>query len=338
MKKKIALAVALCAVIVAVLAMTFGNQDSRIELGEYKGVSVEFADAVVTDEDVDNAVLSAVTSGLSEVEITNRPAASGDTVNIDFEGKIDGVAFDGGTAQAADLTIGSGTFIDGFEDQIIGMNTGETKDLSVTFPDTYSSNADLAGRDAVFTVKVNTIKGKEIPSEITDEMIQSISTEYSTVADFRAYIRENLETSAASQNKENKQSAVWNKVVENATVHSLSKEKTEYYTQLLTTYYESYAETYEMTVDEFIQSYMGMTKEQFDEQNKEYVSFMLETYEIAQAIAKEENITVTEEEYQAFVEENGVTGDDLVLYERNFRDDLVYVKVLEFVTANAVFV
>ena len=129
-----------------------------VTLGEYKGMNITIPKTEVTDEDVDSYIDYLLSANESYVDITDRDVAqNGDVANIDYEGKKDGVAFDGGTAQGYDLNLGSGVFIDGFEDGVVGMKVGETKDLTLTFPDNYA-NEDLAGAEVVFTVTLNSIK------------------------------------------------------------------------------------------------------------------------------------------------------------------------------------
>ena len=138
--------------------------EDYVKLGEYKGVEISVAEPEVTQEALEGAisVMLSEDSKVEPVEVTGRSVKAGDSVNIDYEGKLDGVAFEGGTAQGADLIIGSGRFIGGFEAGMIGMEIGETRDLDLSFPDPYTPNPDLAGKPVVFTVKVNSIKTWEI--------------------------------------------------------------------------------------------------------------------------------------------------------------------------------
>ena len=336
MKKIIAVGLVVCALIASIVVIVQLNSDSKIKLGEYKSIEIQLSSEPVTDEQVNQAVLDAVLANQEAVEITDRPVISGDITNIDFVGKVAGVAFDGGSGQGVDLTIGSGKFIPGFEDQIIGMNRGETRDISVTFPDPYTGNAELSGKDAVFTVTVNTIKGKIVPAEITDAMIQAIAPDHPTLDEYRAVVRETLEESAAATSTKDKQLVAWEKVVENAEVVQLSTKRVEYYSQLLERNYQTYADMYEVTLDEFIKTQMGMTQEQFATESANFVREALTNYEIANAIAKKEKLVVTDEEYQAYVAEYEIKEEDLAFYDENIKDDLLYQKALEFVAANAV--
>jgi trigger factor len=158
-----------------------------VTLGEYKGLNVSLEEMKVTDEDVEDEI--AYNMRLSEIyeSLEEGTVHDGDVANIDYEGKLDGEAFDGGTAKGYDLEIGSGTFIDGFEDGLIGVAVGDTVDLTLTFPENYS-NEDLAGQETVFTVTVNEIKRTP---ELTDEHAETLSDgEYTDAASYRASVRE----------------------------------------------------------------------------------------------------------------------------------------------------
>jgi trigger factor len=187
----------------------------EVELGEYKGVEVKKASALVTDEDIEKEINKELDKNSRLITIEDRPAASGDTVTIDFEGFVDDVAFDGGKGTDYNLVLGSNTFIPGFEDQLIGAAIGEEKDVNVTFPEDYNST-ELAGKPALFKVTVKEIKVKELP-KFDDEFVKDIS-EFNTVDEYKADIRKKLldraEHAAHHENEDN----VVEKVVENATV------------------------------------------------------------------------------------------------------------------------
>ena len=142
----------------------------EVKISSYKGMKIKQFAYTVKDEEVDAELARVQDRNARKVEITDRAAQNGDIVNIDFVGTVDGVKFDGGEAEGFDLTLGSGQFIPGFEDQVVGMNIGESKDVNVTFPENYQAE-NLKGKAAVFAVKLNKIQGKELP-EVTDEFIK----------------------------------------------------------------------------------------------------------------------------------------------------------------------
>ena len=168
-------------------AFNLDNLSDYVQLGEYKGIEVTAQDTTVTDEDVETELQSQVENATPIYEeITEGTVADGDVVNIDYEGTLDGVAFDGGTDTDFNLTIGSGQFIDGFEDGLIGKNIGDTVELNLTFPEDYTTNSDLAGQDVVFTVTINYVQGEEIPQELNDEFVQRVTDgTYTTVDEYR---------------------------------------------------------------------------------------------------------------------------------------------------------
>ncbi|MEE0771800.1 MAG: trigger factor [Anaerovoracaceae bacterium] len=182
----------------------------EFEVKDYKGVEIETITNEVTDEDVENELKSRARKN-SRMVTVDRPAKDGDTVLIDYEGWSEGVQFPGGTAERQPLKLGSGTFIPGFEDQLIGVNTGESKDVTVTFPEEYHSE-DLAGKEAVFKCKVHEIKEEEIP-EINDDFVKDIS-EFDTVDELKADIREGLEKAAVERAETQMKNSVLEKVYE----------------------------------------------------------------------------------------------------------------------------
>ena len=186
----------------------------EVELGAYKGIEVEKRAYNVTDDEVDVAIAQ-LQEGVARMVDVDRPVENGDTVNLDYSGSVDGVKFDGGTAQGQTLTIGSVQFIPGFEEQMVGMAVGEEKDIEVTFPEEYHAE-NLAGKKAVFAVKVNGIQVKELPT-LDDEFAKDVS-EYDTLEALRDAKRQELLEQAEKNAKIQKENDVVRKAVENATV------------------------------------------------------------------------------------------------------------------------
>ena len=187
----------------------------EVTLGEYKGVAVKKETTEVTDAQVDAKLEEERNKQATEVEVDDRAVMEGDTVNLDYSGSVDGVPFAGGTAEGQTLKIGSHTFIPGFEEQMVGMCIGEEKDLNVTFPEKYHSD-ELAGKAAVFHVKVNSITATELPA-LDDDFAKDIS-EFDTLDEYKADIRAKLEAQAAERDQNAFTNAVVEKVMENATV------------------------------------------------------------------------------------------------------------------------
>ena len=178
----------------------------EVELGEYKGITVEYAAKDITDKDVDDKLVS-IQEQNARFETVDREAQMGDKVIIDYSGSVDGVKFDGGTAEEQTLDLGSGMFIPGFEEQVVGMKAGEEKDITVTFPEQYHA-ADLAGKEAVFAVRLQETKQKELP-ELDDEFAQDIS-EFDTLAEYRESVMKDL----VEQNEKNIEIAKENALIE----------------------------------------------------------------------------------------------------------------------------
>lgn len=181
----------------------------EVTLGKYTGMKVPKVEYNVTETEIDAEIDRARDRASRDAEV-DRPVQNGDKVNLDYSGSVDGVNFDGGTAEGQDLVIGSGSFIPGFEEQMVGMKKGEEKDLEVTFPAEYHAK-DLAGKKAVFHVKVNEIRVKEVP-ELNDEFAKSVS-EFDNVADYRKSVSERLKKSASERETRENENALMDEVV-----------------------------------------------------------------------------------------------------------------------------
>ena len=302
-----------------------------VTLGEYKGLTVEVDPVEVTDEQVMDKIASETKQTLTEGTVED-----GDTVNIDYVGKIDGEEFDGGSAEGYDLEIGSCTFIDGFEDGIIGMQVGETKDLELTFPEDYHSE-DLAGKDVVFTVTVNSIS--RVP-ELTDEVADSV-VEGMTAEAYQESVRQDLEDSAKESQKSDAQQKLLQAVYDNATISGYPEENLQYTINRAKNYYEWLASMYGMTLDDYLTNY-GMTQDEFMEQIQPVAEEALGEEMTLLAIAEEENIEVSDEEYQAglarYAEAQGMDDPSKLeeAYGENYiRNSLLQEKVLNFLYENA---
>ena len=187
----------------------------EVTLGKYKGVQVTKIDTTVTDEEVEAALEKEQQKNSRTVTVTDRPVANGDTAVIDFEGFVDGVAFEGGKGENHPLEIGSHSFIDTFEDQLVGHNAGDEVEVNVTFPEKYQA-ADLAGKPAVFKVKINEIKAKELP-ELNDEFASEVS-EFDTLAEYKEDLRKHLEVEKENEAKRTKEDEAIKKIIDKSTM------------------------------------------------------------------------------------------------------------------------
>ncbi len=189
--------------------------EPEVKLGEYKGLDVERIVRKITDAEIDSRIEQEQKRVARSIEVTDRAVENGDKVNLDYSGSVDGKKFDGGTAAAQTLLIGSGTFIPGFEEQLIGMNIGEEKDINVTFPEEYHAE-ELKGKAAVFAVKINGITKEELPA-LDDEFAGEVS-DFDTFAEYRADIAKKLQDAADERATEAAKNALIQKVTENAEI------------------------------------------------------------------------------------------------------------------------
>lgn len=311
-----------------------------VTLGEYKGLKVTLASTAVTDEEIDSEISSRLTQNDKVETLEEGTVENGDIANIDYEGMKDGVAFDGGTDKGYDLSIGSGTFIPGFEDGLVGKKVGETVDLNLTFPENYGSE-ELAGQDVVFHVTINSIKRTP---ELTDELVAEISdSEFKTVEEYRADVEKTLKEQKESTRESGKTNDLMTQVYNNATINSYPEELVAFIVQQYVDYYTQYAESSEMSLSDFIQQNLQTTEEEFNTQMEEMAKQSLRQEMLLKAIAEVEELTLSEEEYEtrakAYVEQMGLT--DVAALEEQYGKKLVETnllldKALELVEDSAV--
>lgn len=300
MKKKLIAAVTGICMIAGALSGCSSDtaENDYVSVSGYKGIEIDKVDVDtdISDEDVENEINSVLEENATDKEVTGRAAQLGDTADINYVGKVDGQEFDGGSADNYPLELGSGSFIDGFEDSIVGHNVGETFDWNGKFPDDYQ-NTDLAGKDVVFTITVNALTEPELP-ELTDDFVKTVSEESETVEEYREEVRKNLEETAQENYDSELNSAVWEAVLEKAEVKGYPDGEVD---RIYNTYLEQYQEMasyYNMEYDEFIQLYTEMTVDEFEEEAKEAAKDNIKQSQVAEVIAEKEGLTLTDEEYE----------------------------------------
>ncbi len=262
----------------------------EVTLGQYKGIEAPRAKGEVSDEQVDDE-LKRVQHRNARIVNVERPAKEGDTAVIDYLGTVDGVPFEGGADQGHGLVLGSGTFIPGFEDQVIGMNPGEEKDITVTFPEQYHS-ADLAGKEAVFHVKVNEIK-EEILPELDDEFAKDVS-EFDTLAEYRDSIRARMEV----VEKDNAESAYQNALIEkagDAITAEIPEAMVEDHVDNMIREYDQNMQASGLSLQTYLQ-YIGQDLASFRASMRPVAERRAKTELLLEKIAEVENIEVTQEE------------------------------------------
>lgn len=313
--------------------------DKYVTLGEYKGLAVTLAAASVDDDEWNdtveylyNAAVTAENGG-----ITDRAVEEGDTVNIDYVGKKDDVAFSGGTASGAQLTIGSDSYIDGFEDGLIGVMPGETVDLNLTFPENYSAT-DLAGQDVVFTVTVNFI----MPTEMLDEVVAGMDIDESVtdVESLRQYVYDFLMEEAESDYETSLQNAVMDAFMANNTVTGLPDGLSARYEETARESIEDAASTYGVEADVITNYYYGMDFEDFvttysEEAAKQDLAL--------QALANTEGLNISDEELEEMILEyaqaEGYDSVDEYIGDTSreyYREYFMYQRTLAYLVDNAV--
>ena len=308
-----------------------------VELGEYKGLTVKIAPIEVTDEEI-LAQISANAGSDAMEDVTEGTVEEGDTANIDYVGKLDGEAFDGGTAKGYDLEIGSGTFIDGFEDGLVGVKIGDTVDLTLTFPESYPSE-ELAGKETVFTVTVNSVKRMK---ELTSDMVSTITDgEYTDVDAYKESVKETLIKNKEDSRDSEIKSDILSQISANSTIKDYPQEMLDYGLTNMQNAYKQMASQYDMEYADLLQNYFGMTEEQFNEEALNVVKQNLDAEMYLKAIAEKEGIEVSDDDYEAACQRYADTYgydsvDDLkaAYDEDTIRISALQDKVLDFLEEN----
>jgi trigger factor len=310
----------------------------EVTLGKYTGVTVTKIDTSVTDEEVDAALDKERNNNARTITVTDRPVAEGDTAVIDFEGFVDGEAFEGGKGENYSLEIGSHSFIDNFEDQLVGKNAGDELDVNVTFPEQYQA-AELAGKPAVFKVKINEIKTKELP-ELDDEFAQDVS-EFDTLAEYKESLKKNLEEQKENEAKRTKEDEAIQKIID--------KSKMDIPDAMIDTQCETMVEEFAqriaqsgLTMEQYLQ-FSGLTVDALKEQVRPEAVSRIQSSLVLEQIAKEENIEVSDEEVDAEIEKMaanyGMEADKLKEYmgdaeKDSMKRELAITKAVDLVMSS----
>lgn len=309
-----------------------------ITLGKYKGIEVTVKKLTVTDADINKQIDTDLSNNATNVEVKGRAVKKGDIVNIDYEGLKGGVAFQGGTAKGTDLTIGSGQFIPGFEDKLIGDKVGDKVKIDLTFPADYQAK-DLAGQAVVFNVTINKISEKVTP-KIADYV--KSKTNFKTVAAYKQNVKATLEKTNESTMLDTKKNDVITAIVKDSKISSVPKTLTDYYSAEFENYYNQYASMMGTDLDTLL-SQQGLTKEDFASRVTSYAQNR-STYELViKSIIKAENMKLSDKEYKDGVakvlKDNGFKTE-ADLYKQTPKDEvaeqLLWDKALNFVTTQAI--
>ena len=311
----------------------------EVKLGEYKGLEVDKVSTRVTQKEVDAKIQEEAEKNAREVVVTDRAVADGDEVILDFEGFVDGEAFEGGKGENYPLTIGSGSFIPGFEEQLVGAELNKEVEVNVTFPEDYHA-ADLAGKAAVFKCTVKEIKEKELPA-LDDEFASEVS-EFDTLAEYKEDVKKQLAEKKEIDAKNEKEDKVIDAIIEGAEmvipeamIQTQQRQMADDFAQRL--------QMQGLSIDQYFQ-FTGLTREKFLEQMKPQAEKRIKTRLVLEAVAEAEKIDVTEEEYKAELQKMADAYsmkleemEDMIgaFEQKAIKSDLKIRKAVDFVVAQA---
>lgn len=311
----------------------------EIKLGKYKGVKVDKADVTVTDEEVDAEINKERENNARNIEVTDRAVKDGDMTVLDFEGFVDGVAFDGGKGENYPLTIGSGAFIPGFEEQLVGAEIGKEVEVNVTFPEDYQAE-ELKGKAATFKCTVKEIKEKELP-ELDDEFASEVS-EFETLAEYKADVKTKLSEKKEKEAKDAKEAAVIEAIVNDSEMEIPEAMLKTQQKQMV----DEFAQRIQMqglSIDQYFQ-FTGTTYDKMIEQVKPQAEKRIKSRLVLEAVVKSENIAASDEDYEeelktmAEAYQMEVEKVKELLPEKSvaqIKEDIAVRKAAEFVVENA---
>lgn len=310
----------------------------EVKIGSYKGLEIKKYEYNVTEEDIKNEVNKILLREAKTVEVTDRACANGDVVNIDFEGSVNGEKFAGGSMEKYDLELGSGSFIPGFESQVVGMQIGEEKDIVVHFPADYQAD-NLKDKDATFRIKLHAIKGKELP-ELTDEYVKKHAG-CETVAEYTEKVKTRLENKAASDSRDQTENSILQAICATCECE-IPAAMTESEIDGIVNDFAQRLAYQGLQLKDYIE-YMGQTMEQFRAQFADQAKNRVLTQLVIEKIIKDEKITATPEEIEAEIAKQAASVEKTVEeYKKNLdprridyiANDIVITKLFDFLSAN----
>jgi trigger factor len=312
----------------------------EVELGSYKGIEVSKVDVTATDADVEEELKRVQDQNSRIVSVEDRAVADGDQTVIDFEGFVDGVAFEGGKGENYSLTIGSHSFIDNFEEQLIGMNIGEEKEINVTFPEEYHAE-NLKGKAATFKVKINEIKEKQLP-ELDDEFAQDVS-DFDTLAEYKEDLKKKIAERKENQAKSVKEDEAIAKLIEDSKM-DIPEAMVETQVNRMAQDFAQRLQAQGLSLDQYFK-YTGTTADSLVNEMKPEALKRIKSRLVLEAVVKAENIEVSEEEVQAELEKMASQYGMEVEQIKNFmgenetkqiKEDLAVTKAVELIVSSVV--
>ena len=323
-----------------------GNYNKYVKLGKYKGLTYTKEEIKVGAKEVKTEIENRLEAKATTKDSKKGTVKDGDNVNISYVGKINGKEFDGGTAEDQTLTIGSGAYIEGFEEGLIGKAVGETVDLDLTFPKDYN-NKDVAGKDVTFTVTINSKQVTTTPKY--DEKFIKENSEYTNKKDYEAAVKEELIKSKTETAENTAKQTLWSEIVESAKVKKYPKGVVKQEKESIIEQYKLMAQNYNMEWEDFLKTYMQTTEKDFEKQAKDYGKSVAKQKLVLYAIADKENLKVTNKEYdkrlKEMLKDAGMTEDEFksqyqktikeYARENDFKANFLSGKVYDFIYKNA---
>ena len=314
-----------------------------LKVGEYKGVKAEKVEVKVEKSEIGDAIVEALKAATKEVELSKGDEVkTGDTVIIDYVGKVDGKKFEGGSAKGQELSLGSGTYIDGFEEGLVGHKVGEKNiELALAFPPNYSAE-ELQGKDVVFTVNINSATRDEQP-EYNDAFVKTLG-DYKNTEEYEKAVEEQIYKKKKEEAEQNQKTEIWSQVLADTKVKQYPEDVVTHYIESFDKQIDYYADKQGIDRQDFIAKYYGVsTEKELKKQLKDYAQTLVKQEMLVEYIAEKEGISYTEEEaknLQADIENQGYDEDTVEIetgrtMEQYVHIELLYEKVLDYLQDNA---
>lgn len=314
-----------------------------LKVGEYKGVKAEKVEVKVEKSEIGDAIVEALKAATKEVELSKGDEVkTGDTVNIDYVGKVDGKKFEGGSAKGQELSLGSGTYIDGFEEGLVGHKVGEKNiELALAFPPNYSAE-ELQGKDVVFTVKINSATRDEQP-EYNDDFVKTLG-DYKNTEEYEKAVEKQIYKTKKEEAEQNQKTEIWSQVLADTKVKQYPEDVVTHYIESFDKQIDYYADKQGVDRQDFIAKYYGVsTEKELKKQLKDYAQTLVKQEMLIEYIAEKEGISYTDEEaanLQADIENQGYDEETVEIETGRTMDqyvhiELLYEKVLDYLQENA---
>ena len=314
-----------------------------LKVGEYKGVKAEKVEVKVEKSEIGDAIVEALKAATKEVELSKGDEVkTGDTVNIDYVGKVDGKKFEGGSAKGQELSLGSGTYIDGFEEGLVGHKVGEKNiELALAFPPNYSAE-ELQGKDVIFTVKINSATRDEQP-EYNDAFVKTLG-DYKNTEEYEKAVEKQIYKTKKEEAEQNQKTEIWSQVLADTKVKQYPEDVVTHYIESFDKQIDYYADKQGIDRQDFIAKYYGVsTEKELKKQLKDYAQTLVKQEMLIEYIAEKEGISYTEEEaekLQTDIETQGYTDETVEIetgrtMEQYVHIELLYEKVLNYLQNNA---